>query len=75
MPNATVAISQELEPRSTKGRTAKRSTRMPHTAHPTRAIGTAADSGQPNVTQTVEHNTAPSIIMLPWAKLTVLDTA
>ena len=74
IPNATVAISQELEPRSTKGRTAKRSTRMPHAAHPRRAIGTAADSGQPNLTQTVKHDTAPSIIVLPWARLTVLDT-
>src|SRR5262249_4257444 len=45
-----------------------------HAAHPRRAIGTAADSGQPNLTQTVKHNTAPSIIMLPWARLTVLDT-
>src|ERR1700751_5385927 len=75
IPSATVAISQELEPRSPKGRTARRSTRRPHAAHPRRASGTAAGSGQPNVTQAVKHRTAPSIIVLPWAKLTVLDTA
>ena len=75
MPSATVAISQELEPRATNGRTATRSTTTPHTAQPASAATTASGSGQPNVTQNVKHSTAPSIMVLPCAKFTVLDTA
>ena len=70
-----MAISQELEPRSTNGRTATRSTTTPHNAQPASARTTAAASGQPNVTQNVKHSTAPSIMVLPWAKFTVRDTA
>ena len=39
------------------------------------ASRTAAPSGQPSVTQSEKHSTAPSIMVAPWAKLTVLDTA
>jgi hypothetical protein len=35
----------------------------------------AGTKGQPKVTANVYANTAPSIIELPCAKLTVLDTA
>ena len=34
----------------------------------------AIHTGQPSVTQKVKHKTAPSIMVLPWAKLTVFDT-
>jgi hypothetical protein len=49
MPPATVAISQESEPRSTKGRTRTRSTARPSSAQPASAIGTASQNGQPSV--------------------------
>jgi hypothetical protein len=75
MPSATVAISQELEPRATNGRTATRSTTTPHSAQAANARTTASASGQPSVTQKVKHSTAPSIMVLPWAKFTVRDTA
>ena len=75
MPSATVAISQELEPRATNGRTATRSTTTPHSAHAMSASKTASASGHPSVTQNVKHTTAPSIMVEPWAKFTVLDTA
>src|SRR5215472_5957044 len=63
MPRATVAISHEFDPRRTNGRTATRST------------GTADMSGQPAVTDSVKERTAPIIMVPPWAKLTVFDTA
>ena len=75
MPSATVAISQELEPLRTNGRTATCSTMTLHTAHRSSEAGMASASGQPNVTQKVKHRTAPSIMVLPCAKFTVLDTA
>src|SRR5271154_2981820 len=75
MPSATVAISQEFEPRATNGRTATRSTTTPQSAQPASATTTATGNGHFNVTQTVKHNTAPSIMVLPCAKFTVRDTA
>ncbi len=76
MPSATVAISQELEPRRTKGRTATRSTMTPQAAQASeRQRATARGSGQPNVTHNEKHRTAPSIMVPPCAKFTVLDTA
>ncbi len=74
MPSATVAISQASELRRTKGRTAMRSTATPQAAQPARASTIAIGTGQPNVTQKVKHSTAPSIMVEPCAKLTVLDT-
>ena len=68
-------MSQELEPRTAKGRTAIRSTTTPHSAHSASASTTAAHIGQPRVTPKVKHRTAPSIMALPWAKFTVLETA
>ena len=41
MPSATVAISQEFEPRPTNGRTATRSTTTPHSAQAASATTTA----------------------------------
>src|SRR5208337_1784130 len=75
MPSATVAISQELEPRTTNGRTATRSTITPHNAQAASATMIATGNGHLNVTQKVKHSTAPSIMVLPWAKFTVRDTA
>ena len=75
MPSATVAISQELEPRRTNGRTATRSTMTPQAAQASSARSTASGSGQPNVTHNEKHRTAPSIMVPPCAKFTVLDTA
>src|SRR6476620_4386178 len=75
MPSATVAISQELEPRAMNGRTATRSTATPHSAQATSARTTASASGQPSVTQKVKHSTAPSIMVLPWAHLIVVEVA
>ena len=75
MPSATVAISQELEPRRTNGRTATRSTSTPQAAQAASASATASHNGQPSVTQSVKHRTAPSIMVLPCAKFTVFDTA
>ena len=45
MPSATVAISQEFEPRATNGRTATRSTATPQMAHARSAPITASGSG------------------------------
>jgi len=75
MPSATVAISQAFEPRTTKGRTATRSTTTPQSAQRASARITARPMGQPSVTPKVNASTAPSIIVLPWAKFTVLETA
>jgi hypothetical protein len=75
IPRATVAISHESDPRETKGRTAMRSTSTPQAAHRTRARSTAIHIGHPRVTPNVNARTAPSIMVLPWAKLTVLETA
>ena len=75
MPSATVAISQEFEPRTTNGRTATRSTMTPHSAQAASAMMTATGNGHFSVTQKVKHNTAPSIMVLPCAKFTVRDTA
>src|ERR1700730_8478012 len=75
MPRATVAISQEFDPRSTKGRTATRSTMTPHSAHAASATTTATMSGMPRLTHKLKHSTAPSIMVLPCAKFTVLETA
>ena len=75
MPSATVAISQAFEPRRTNGRTAMRSTMTPHARSPRAHRMTARPSGQCRVTQKVKQSTAPSIIALPWAKFTVLETA
>ena len=72
---ATVAISQVSEPRLAKGRTPTRSTRTPHSAHSANAATTAIHMGQPMVTAKLKVSTAPSIMALPWAKLTVLETA
>ena len=75
MPSATVAMSQEFEPRCTNGRTAMRSTATLQTAHSSSEAAIASASGHPNVTQKVKHRTAPSIMVLPCAKFTVLETA
>ena len=75
MPSATVAISQEFEPRATNERTATCSTTTPHSAQAASARITANVNGQPSVTQNVKHSTAPSIMVEPWAKFTVRDTA
>ena len=75
IPSATVAINQEPEPRRTNGRTAIRSTATPQSAHSASAAGMDSTSGQPSVTQKVKHRTAPSIMVLPCAKFTVLETA
>ena len=74
MPSATVAISQEFEPRATNGRTAMRSTMAPHRAQPASASRTATAGGHCSVTQKTKHSTAPSIMLDPWAKFTVRDT-
>ena len=65
MPSATVAISHELEPRDTNGRTATCSTTTPHNAQVASAKTTASASGQPSVTQKVKQSTAPSIMLEP----------
>lgn len=75
MPKATVDMSQAFEPRLANGRTASRSTTRPYNAHKASASGKAASSGQPSVCAKVKVSTAPSIMELPWAKLTVPDTA
>src|SRR5688572_32175994 len=75
MPSATVAISQALEPRRANGRTATSTTTTPYSAHSASASSAAGMNGQPSVTAKVYANTAPSIIELPCAKFTVLDTA
>src|SRR6516162_168493 len=75
IPSATVAMSQEFEPRTTNGRTATRSTTTPHSAQAERATTIATGSGHFNVTQKVKHRTAPSIMVLPCAKFTVRETA
>src|SRR6202042_21399 len=74
-PSARVAISQELEPRTTNGLTATASTITPHNAQPTSATITASVNGHFNGTRKVKHSTAPSIMVLPCAKFTVRDTA
>src|SRR5208282_3438779 len=75
MPSATVAISQEFEPRATNGRTAMRSTTTPQSAQAASASTTASVNGHPSVAQNVKQSTAPSIMVEPWAKFTVRDTA
>jgi hypothetical protein len=75
MPSATVDISQDSERRRTNGRTAMNSTKTLHAAHSSSASGIAIASGQPSVTQKAKHRTAPSIMVLPCAKFTVLETA
>ena len=75
MPSATVAISQASEPRRTNGRTATNSTTRPYSAHSASARQTARAKGQPSVCAKAKVSTAPSIIELPWAKLTVPETA
>src|ERR1700749_1806555 len=74
MPSATVAISQELVPRTTNGRTAIRSTIRPQTAQASSATGTAAGIGQCKLTASAWQITAPSITEEPCAKFTVPDT-
>ena len=74
MPSATVAISQEFEPRRTKGRTATRSTTTPQAR--TAPGGKHRDRERPAQRDPkLKHSTAPSIMVPPCAKLTVLDTA
>ena len=75
MPSATVDINQDSERRRTNGRTATISTNTLQAAHSRSAAGIASASGHPNVTQNVKHRTAPSIMVLPCAKFTVLETA
>src|SRR5205085_5228739 len=75
MPSATVAISQALEPRRANGLTARASTSSPYNAQSASASAAAGRKGQPYVTANVYVNTAPSIIELPCAKLTVFETA
>ena len=75
MPIATVAISQASEPRRTNGRTPTRSTATPHAVQRASEARMAAHIGQLQVTAKLNVSTAPSIIALPWAKLTVRDTA
>ncbi len=75
MPSATVDMSHAFEPARTNGRTAMRSIATPHTAHSASAISTDGSIGHPSLTLKVKHSTAPSIIEVPCAKLTVLDTA
>ena len=75
MPSATVAISHASEPRRTNGRTATNSTSSPYSAHSSSARATASGYGQPRVRAKAKVSTAPSIIELPWAKLTVPETA
>ena len=52
-----------------------RSTTTPHSAHTASAAAIASGQGQPRLTLKVNPITAPSIMVLPWAKLTVFDTA
>ena len=75
MPSATVDISQDSERRFTNGRTATISTSTLQAAQRRSDAQIASGSGQPSVTQNVKHRTAPSIMVLPCAKFTVLDTA
>ena len=75
IPSATVASSQEFDPRTTNGRTAMRSTTTPQSPHRAIASTTAITMGQPIVTPKVKASTAPSIMVLPCAKFTVLETA
>ena len=75
MPSATVAISQASEPRRRNGRTAIASTTRPYAAQSTKASAIAGRIGQPSVCANAYASTAPSIIELPWAKLTVPETA
>ena len=75
IPSATVAISQELVPRATNGRTAMRSTTRPQTAQANSATGTAASIGQCSPTASAWQTTAPSITEEPCAKFTVPETA
>eukprot|EP01022_Parablepharisma_sp_SALTPOND_P030357 TRINITY_DN760_c2_g2_i2.p2 TRINITY_DN760_c2_g2~~TRINITY_DN760_c2_g2_i2.p2 ORF type:complete len:1280 (+),score=504.50 TRINITY_DN760_c2_g2_i2:6407-10246(+) len=75
MPSATVDISQALEPWRANGRTASTSTSTPQSAQAASASSTASHIGQPSVWAKVKHRTAPSIMELPCAKLTVPETA
>jgi hypothetical protein len=75
MPSATVAISQELVPRATNGRTAMRSTIRPQIAQTRSDAGTAASIGQCIPILKAWHITAPSITDEPCAKFTVPETA
>src|ERR1700760_4352101 len=75
MPSATVAISQELVPRATNGRTAMRSTVSPQAAQTKSAAGTAIAIGQCRPIASAWQTTAPNITEEPCAKFTVPDTA
>lgn len=75
MPSATVAISQLSDPRLAKGRTAANSTASPYTPHSASASTMASGIGQPSVCANQNVKTAPNIIALPCAKLTVPETA
>ncbi len=71
MPTASVLITHAIDPRSTNGRTARRSSARPKMPSTRIAAIIAIGVGQPKSTTSMSAVTAPSIIADPWAKLSV----
>ena len=75
MPSATVAISQALEPRLHEGPHREELDHQPVERAQRKRQHHGQSNGQPSVCAKVKVSTAPSIIELPCAKLTVPETA
>ncbi len=71
MPTASVLITQAIDPRCTKGRTATRSRMNPNTPSSRIAAIAAGTIGQAKSTTRISVITAPSIMADPCAKLSV----
>ena len=71
MPTASVLMTHAIEPRSTNGRTASRSSSRPKMPSSRIANSMASGVGQPKSTIRIRAVTAPSIMADPCAKLSV----